>query len=58
MCNLYKGSSSDGMLLSSYVFTWKKYPDRRADAVSRIIYFCVYIKSVTSRQTRHMIMTT
>ena len=41
------------VLLSSWVFS-----DRRADSVSAIIYFGVYIKSGPSRQTRHMFITT
>ena len=38
-------------------FYGKKYPDKRAGSVSGIIYFCVYIKYVSSRRTRHIINT-
>ena len=46
ICSMYKGSSSGDVLLPSWVSIWKEYPS----SVSRIIYFCVYIKSVPSLQ--------
>ena len=58
MCSLHKESFYGDALLPSWVFIWKKYPNRQADSVRGIIYFCVYIKSVPSRQTRHMFITT
>ena len=51
MCSLYKGSPQGDVLLSSWVFIRKKIEE----PVSGIIYFCVYIKSVPSLQTRQMI---
>ena len=57
MCNLYKESFWGDVLISSCVFIWKKYPDGCSGSVSGIIYFCVYIKPVSSRQARHMFIT-
>ena len=42
--------------LDGYLYG-KKYPDNGACSVGGIIYFCVYIKSASSRQTRHMLIT-
>ena len=53
MCILHKESFYGGILLTSWMFLWEKYPNRRAGSVSGIICFSVYVKSVPSCQTRH-----
>ena len=53
MCSLHKESFYGGILLTSWMFLWEKYPNRWAGSVSGIIYFSVYVKSVPSCQTRH-----
>ena len=58
MCSLHKEIFYGDVLLSSWVFVWKKYPERWVSSVSGIIDFCVYIKSVPPRKTRYMFITT
>ena len=58
MCRLYIESFKGDVLLSSCVFIWKKYLDRCFGSVNGIIYFFIYIKPVSSRQARHMFITT
>ena len=54
MCSLYKGSSQDDILFLAGCL----YGKNVEESVSGIIYFCVYITSVPSRQTRHMMKNT
>ena len=58
MCRLYKESFKGDVLLSSWAFIWKKYPHRCSGSVSGIIYFFIYVKPVSSRQAKHMFITT
>ena len=57
MCSIHKENFNGDALLSTWVFIWKKYPDRRTGSVSGIIYFCIYKKSAPSRQTTQMFIT-
>ena len=60
MCSLHKESFYGDVLLSSWVFIRKKYPDNtRWRSKRNKIFFCLYIfKSVPSCQTRHMFIAT
>ena len=59
MCSLHKGSFYGDILDTFQQGVYReKYPYRLGGSVSGIIYFCVYIKSVPSRLTKHMFINT